>query len=104
MTTPLPASATRLYASDNHMRNFMDCVRSRGHPAPARRAAARVTAVALVLLIPMHWVETYFIFTGMATLFWITAGLAVAGLSEPGIVPARSTRRARQPRAAIAPG
>jgi len=32
LTTPLPASATRLYASDNHMRNFFDCVRSREAP------------------------------------------------------------------------
>jgi predicted dehydrogenase len=26
---PLPAGATRLYVSDNHMRNFLDCVRTR---------------------------------------------------------------------------
>ncbi len=26
---PLPADATRLYVSNNHMRNFLDCVRSR---------------------------------------------------------------------------
>jgi len=32
LTTPLPASATRLYASDNHMQNFFDCVRSRQAP------------------------------------------------------------------------
>jgi len=32
LTTPLPASATRLYASENHMRNFFDCVRSREQP------------------------------------------------------------------------
>ena len=32
LTTPLPASATRLYVSDNHMRNFFDCVRSREQP------------------------------------------------------------------------
>jgi predicted dehydrogenase len=32
LTTPLPATATRLYASDNHMRNFFDCVRSREQP------------------------------------------------------------------------
>lgn len=32
LTTPLPASATRLYASDNHMRNFFECVRSREPP------------------------------------------------------------------------
>jgi predicted dehydrogenase len=32
LTTPLPASATRLYVSENHMRNFFDCVRSREAP------------------------------------------------------------------------
>jgi predicted dehydrogenase len=32
LTTPLPASATRLYASDNHMQNFFNCVRSREAP------------------------------------------------------------------------
>jgi hypothetical protein len=32
LTTPLSASATRLYVSDNHMRNFFDCVRSREQP------------------------------------------------------------------------
>jgi len=32
LTTPLAAGATRLYASDNHMKNFFDCVRSRQQP------------------------------------------------------------------------
>jgi predicted dehydrogenase len=32
LSTPLPASATRLYASTDHMRNFFDCVRSRKLP------------------------------------------------------------------------
>ena len=29
---PLPANATRLYKSDNHMANFFDCIRSRKEP------------------------------------------------------------------------
>ena len=32
LTTPLPSSAKRLYTSDNHMKNFFDCVRSRQQP------------------------------------------------------------------------
>lgn len=32
LTTPLPSSAKRLYASDNHMKNLFDCVRSRQQP------------------------------------------------------------------------
>jgi predicted dehydrogenase len=32
LTTPLPASAERLYASDDHMGNFFDCLRSRKAP------------------------------------------------------------------------
>jgi predicted dehydrogenase len=32
ITTPLPATAERLYVSNNHMRNFFDCVRSRKDP------------------------------------------------------------------------
>jgi predicted dehydrogenase len=32
LKTPLPADAVRLYASDNHMENFFDCVRTRRAP------------------------------------------------------------------------
>jgi predicted dehydrogenase len=32
LAAPLPLSATRLYVSDNHMRNFFDCVHSREQP------------------------------------------------------------------------
>ena len=32
VSTPLPADAERLYASDDHMANFFDCVRSRKAP------------------------------------------------------------------------
>ena len=33
LSTPLPAGATRLYVSNDHMGNFFDCVRSRQLPA-----------------------------------------------------------------------
>ena len=33
LSTPLPTGAQRLYASDDHMQNFFDCVRSRKLPA-----------------------------------------------------------------------
>jgi len=32
LTEPLAANATRLYASDDHMKNFIDCIRSRKQP------------------------------------------------------------------------
>ena len=32
LTTPLPSSAERLYTSNNHMENFIDCARSRKEP------------------------------------------------------------------------
>src|SRR5262249_25687153 len=32
LPAPLPASSRRLYVSDNHMKNFIDCVRSRQQP------------------------------------------------------------------------
>ncbi len=32
LTDPLPASALKLYKSDNHQRNFVDCIRSRERP------------------------------------------------------------------------
>jgi predicted dehydrogenase len=32
ITQPLPASAKRLYHSENHMQNFFDCIRSRKQP------------------------------------------------------------------------
>lgn len=32
LTTPLPSSAKWLYTSENHMKNFFDCVRSRQQP------------------------------------------------------------------------
>jgi hypothetical protein len=50
-------------------------------------------AVAIVLLVPMHWVETYFVMTGMATLFWITAALVLGGDGERSQGTARPAGR-----------
>jgi hypothetical protein len=68
-------------------------IRARDDPDPARRAAARTMAVAIVLLVPMHWVETYFVMTGMATLFWITAALVLGGDGERSRGTARPAGR-----------
>jgi hypothetical protein len=62
-------------------------IRARDDPEPAFRIGARVTAVALVLLVPMHWVEPYFIFTGMGTLLWIVAALAMNGRAASEATP-----------------
>lgn len=54
-------------------------VRARDEREPSLRGAARVTAVGLVLLVPMHFVEPYFVFTGMAPLLWIAAAMTMRG-------------------------
>jgi hypothetical protein len=76
-------------------------IRARGDPDPARRAAARTIAVGSLLLVPMHFVEPYFVLTGMAPLFWITAAVVM------GTAPAREGVRTRfrrpDSRAAVAP-
>jgi hypothetical protein len=41
----------------------------------------------------MHWVETYFVMTGMATLFWITAALVLGGDGERSQGTARPAGR-----------
>jgi hypothetical protein len=53
-------------------------LRARDGPEAAGRAAGRVTVVAVGLLVGMHFIEPYFLNTGMAHLLWITAAL-VAG-------------------------
>jgi hypothetical protein len=68
-------------------------IRARDDPDPTRRATARTMAVAIVLLVPMHWVEPYFVMTGMATLFWITAALLLGGDTERAPRPTRPARR-----------
>jgi hypothetical protein len=76
-------------------------LRARNDPNPARRAAARATVVGLVLLIPMHTVEPYFVLTGMAPLLWITAAVV---LGAPARERAPAPERGQAPRAALAGG
>jgi predicted dehydrogenase len=45
LSTPLPAGAQRLYKSDNHMRNFMECVRSRQSPVADVEAGHRSASI-----------------------------------------------------------
>jgi predicted dehydrogenase len=42
---PLPSEATRLYASDNHVGNFIDCVRSRKEPICTAEVGHRSVSV-----------------------------------------------------------
>jgi len=61
LTTPLPASATRLYASDNHMQNFFECCKSREQPICDAEIGHRSVSVchlgviALRLGRKLHW-------------------------------------------------
>jgi predicted dehydrogenase len=45
LSTPLPAGATRLCASDDHMGNFFDCIRSRKPPVADVEAGHRAVSV-----------------------------------------------------------
>ena len=61
LTTPLPANATRLYASENHMQNFFSCVRSRQQPVcdvesgHRSATACHLGVIALRLGRPLNW-------------------------------------------------
>jgi hypothetical protein len=45
INTPLPADAERLYASDDHMGNFFDCVKSREAPVADAEIGHRSASV-----------------------------------------------------------
>lgn len=72
LTTPLPSSAKRLYASDNHMKNFFDCVRSRQQPICdveiGHRSATvcHLSVIAMRLGRPLKWNPITEQFTGDA--------------------------------------
>jgi hypothetical protein len=76
-------------------------LRARSDPDPGRRAAARATVVGLLLLIPMHTVEPYFVLTGMAPLLWISAAVVMGG---PTRDRASAPERRPAPRTALAGG
>jgi predicted dehydrogenase len=54
LSTPLPAGAQRLYASDNHMGNFFDCVRSRKLPVADVETGHRSASVCHLGVIAMR--------------------------------------------------
>jgi predicted dehydrogenase len=70
LSTPLPASARRLYASNDHMGNFFECVRSRKLPAAdvetGHRSASlcHMGVIALRLGRKLQWNPTAEKFTG----------------------------------------
>ena len=54
LTEPLPASATRLYRSDDHMGNFFECVRNRQAPIAEAEIGHRSITVAHLGVISMR--------------------------------------------------
>ncbi len=54
LSAPLPASATRLYASDDHMGNFFDCVRSRKQPVADAETGHRSASMCHLGVIAMR--------------------------------------------------
>lgn len=61
LTDPLPDDATRLYRSDDHMRNFFDCVRSRKQPicdveiGHRSISTAHLGVIAVRVGVPLKW-------------------------------------------------
>jgi predicted dehydrogenase len=70
LSEPLPSSAVRLYASDDHMRNFFDCVQSREQPICDAEIGHRSVSVchlgviALRLGRKLQWDPVQEMFTG----------------------------------------
>lgn len=54
LTTPLPANATRLYESNDHMGNFFDCVKSRKAPICEAEIGHRSATVCHIGVISMR--------------------------------------------------
>jgi predicted dehydrogenase len=67
---PLPADAVRVYASDNHVQNFFDCVRSRKDPIMTVENGHRVATlchlgnIARLLGRPLKWDPEKEVFPG----------------------------------------
>jgi len=53
-TKPLPANAVRLESSGNHMKNFLDCMRSRKDPVSPVEAGHRSASVGHLILIALR--------------------------------------------------
>jgi predicted dehydrogenase len=53
-TKPLPANAVRLESSGNHMKNFLDCMRSRKDPVSAVEAGHRSASVGHLIIIALR--------------------------------------------------
>jgi len=70
LLTPLPANAVRLEASNNHMGNFFDCVRSRRDPIASVETGHRSASIGHLIIIALRtgrkleWNPEIEIFTG----------------------------------------
>ena len=53
-TKPLPANAVRLESSGNHMKNFLDCMRSRKDPVSAVETGHRSASVGHLIIIALR--------------------------------------------------